>query len=66
MGLEGTRTLRAEGRARGFCRPICLPLGKVAKWVSSLGRQWPGCQSHMEASGTSRHGGPEEIHAPEA
>lgn len=43
-------------------RPICLPLGKTARWVPRFGRQQPGCQSLVEAFRT----GPVETHAPAA
>lgn len=50
MYLEGSRILRAEGGTRGLHCPICLPPGKVAKWVLGLGRHWLGCLAHMEGS----------------
>lgn len=62
MGLEGSRVPSAEVGARGLCHPICLPLGKMAKWMPGLRRQRPGYQSRVGAFGTFRNG-PEETRA---
>lgn len=58
--VEGPRR-KPEPKGRGGTRALCLPLGKMAKRMSGLGRQWPECQSHVEAFAAFRNE-PEETH----